>query len=104
MSQPPMIEVVLFHVKAGVTDAQVLAASACTQEWLIQTDGYLARELSKDDEGQWVDIVHWRSLAAAQAAAEQIMRQPCAADFMAVIDPESITMLHMKQQQHFILA
>ena len=104
MSQQPMLEVVLFHVKAGVTDTQVLAASAKTQEWLAQADGYLARELSKDDEGQWLDIVHWRTLAAAQAAAEQIMQQPCAADFMAIIDPERITMLHVKQQQHFMLA
>ena len=104
MSQQPVLEVVLFHVKPGVTDTQVLAASAKTQEWLAQVDGYLARELSKDDEGQWVDIVHWRTLTAAQAAAEQMMRQPCAADFMAVIDPGSITMLHVKQQQHFMLA
>lgn len=101
MSQQPILEVVLFRAKAGVSDEQVLQGSAQIQPWLAGAPGYLKRAISKDDSGQWVDIVHWRTLAEAHQAAEKLMAEPSAAAFMAVIDPESVTMLHVQQQQAF---
>jgi len=97
----PVLEIVHFRVKPGVSDEQVLAASTQTQEWISQCPGYLARELSKTTEGQWIDIVHWRTLAEAQAAAQQIMQEPCAAPFMALLDPTQVTFYHLEQQQAF---
>lgn len=100
----PVLEIVHFRVKAGVSDEQVLAASAQAQEWVSQRPGYLARELSKNAEGQWIDIVHWRSLAEAQAAAQQIMQEPCAANLMALLDPAQITIDHLESKQAFSAA
>lgn len=100
MSQPTL-EVVLFRAKAGVSDAQVLHSSAQIQRWLENAQGYLKREVSKGDDGQWVDIVHWRSLAEAQQAAQQLMADPAAADLMSFIDPENVTLLHVEQRQQF---
>jgi hypothetical protein len=97
----PVLEIVHFRVKPGVSDADVCAASAETQAWLSNAPGYLARELSKNEEGQWIDIVHWRTLAEAQQAAQQIMQEPCAANFMALLDPEQISMHHVEQKQYF---
>ena len=101
MSQQPILEVVLFRAKAGVSDDQVLQGSAQIQPWLAGAAGYLKREVSKGEDGQWVDLVHWRSLAEAQQAAEQLMAEPTAAAFMSMIEPESITMLHVQQQVAF---
>lgn len=100
-SQKPILEVVLFRTKAGVSDEQVLQGSAQIQPWLEKAAGYLNRQLSKNADGQWVDLVQWRTLAEAHQAAEQLMAEPSAAAFMAMIDPESITMLHVQQQQTF---
>lgn len=97
----PILEVVLFRAKAGVADEQVLHGSAQLQPWLEGAAGYLSRKLNKGEDGQWVDLVHWRTLAEAHQAAEQLMAEPSAAAFMAMIDPESITMLHVQQQQAF---
>lgn len=97
----PVLEVVHFRVKPGVVDADVLAASAETQTWLAHMPGYLKREVSKNDDGQWIDMVHWRSLSEAQAAAQAIMQQPCAANFMSILDPEALTMDHLEQKQYF---
>lgn len=101
MSQQPTLEVVLFRAKMGVSDEQVLHGSAQIQHWLEGAAGYVKREVSKGDDGQWVDIVHWRSLVDAQQAAQQLMADPAAADLMSFIDPESITMLHVEQRQQF---
>jgi predicted enzyme related to lactoylglutathione lyase len=100
-SLPSILEVVLFRAKAGVSDEEVLQGSAQIQPWLAGAAGYLKREVSKGEDGQWVDIVHWRSLAEAQQAAEQLMAEPTAAEFMRMLDPESITMLHVQQQVTF---
>jgi predicted enzyme related to lactoylglutathione lyase len=99
--EPPVLELVHFRVKPGVRDEQVLAASAETQTWLEKVPGYLAREVSKNEEGQWIDLVHWRTLADAQAAAQLIMQEPCAANFMALLDPEQMTMVHVARKQYF---
>jgi hypothetical protein len=101
MSQQPTLEVVLFRAKAGISDEQVLKASSEIQRWLEGAAGYLKREVSKNEEGQWVDIVHWRTLAEAQQAAQQLMADPSAADLMSFIDPESVSMLHLARQQQF---
>lgn len=101
MSQQPILEVVLFRAKAGVSDEQVLQGSAQIQPWLAGAPGYLKRTISKDDNGQWVDVVHWRTLAEAHQAAEKLMAEPSAVAFMTAIDPESVTMLHVQQQQTF---
>lgn len=100
-SQQPILEVVLFRAKAGVADEQVLQGSAQIQPWLEHADGYLSRQLSKSEDGQWVDLIHWRTLAEAHQAAEQLMAEPTAAAFMSMIEPESITMLHVQQQVAF---
>ena len=101
MSQQPTVEVVLFRAKAGISDEQVLHGSAQIQQWLESAAGYLKREVSKGDDGQWVDIVHWRTLTEAQQAAQQLMADPAAADLISFIDPESVTMLHVAQRQQF---
>lgn len=100
-SSPPILEVVLFRAKAGVADEQVLQGSAQIQPWLAGAAGYLNRKLSKGEDGQWVDLVEWRTLAEAHHAAEQLMAESSAAAFMSLIDPESVTMLHVQQQQAF---
>ena len=96
-----ILEIVHFRVRPDVDDSAVLAASAETQAWLARMPGYRTREVSKNEEGQWVDIVHWRSLPEAQAAAHEIMQQPCAANFMQMLDPEQITMFHLTRKQYF---
>ena len=97
----PVLEIVHFRTKPGVSAVDVLAASAETQEWLGQMPGYLQRELSQNDDGLWIDIVHWRSFSEAQAAAQEIMQQPYAANFMTMLDPEQLAMYHLERKQLF---
>lgn len=94
MHNGPTTEIVLFKLNAGASEEEFVAAAKAVEGWLHQADGFVDRELSRNDEGQWVDIVHWQSLAQAHAAAEQIMSTPEGQRFGSFIDGNSILMLH----------
>lgn len=99
MSDKSIVEVVLFRLNPGVDETEFLAASAGVELFLRGTGGFIQRELLQNEEGQWVDVVHWRSQAEAYAAAEKIMSDPRGQKFGAFIDPSSITMLHLQPRQ-----
>lgn len=88
------IEIVLFELAEGVAENDFLNAVAAMQDDLNQMSGYIDRELSRDENGRWVDVLHWGSLEEATAAAEAIMSWPSGQTFGSMIDPESIQMLH----------
>jgi hypothetical protein len=91
------IELVQFRLKVGVEQAAFLAAVAATQAAIERLPGYLSRELLKQDDGLWVDLVHWRSKAAALAAAEAFGTLPEVASFGAMINESQLAMLHLDQ-------
>jgi quinol monooxygenase YgiN len=86
-------EIVLYRLKPDTNRDRFLAISAQATAWLQQQPGYLGRELLADD-GQWVDLVQWASMDDALAAANAFMDVPEAAAFMALVDPDSVRMLH----------
>ena len=86
-------EIVLFKLKDGVLDAQILEASDALQRDLEGMAGYLSRRLLKTDDGQWIDLVEWESLDAAHHASEAIMPRPSAQRFMDLVDMPSVTVL-----------
>ena len=86
-------EIVLFKLKDGISDAQILEASDALQRDVQGMDGYLARRLLKTGDGQWIDVVEWESLDAAHRAAEVVMPRPSALRFMDLVDMPSVTVL-----------
>jgi hypothetical protein len=92
-----VLEIAIFKLQAGISDAAVLQASEALMPALRRMEGYIKRELVKGDDGEWVDIVHWQSLDAAQRAADTIMSEPSAEAFMQMIDPSTIQMRHCHQ-------
>ena len=90
-------ELVLFKLKPGIDQEAVQAAATQMMPWLRQQPGFLRRELSASDTGQWVDIVHWTDLGSAQQAATVVMSAPEAHTFMTLLDEEQITMVHLHQ-------
>lgn len=99
--QTETVEIVLFELAAGVSDAEFLAAAQALEPWLEAVGGFQRRELSRDAEGHWVDIVYWDSLAQAQQAAAQIMESEVGQQFGSKIAGESIQMFHMSPAHRF---
>ena len=92
-----IIEVVWFKANSKVTEAQLATAAQGLAPVLAARDGFIGRELAHDGE-QWVDIVHWRDLAAAQAASEAVVAIPACQRFFAMIDHDSLRMLHCQRK------
>lgn len=91
-----VVEVVLFRLNDGVTEAQFLEAAQPTFDLLQSTDGYINRQLTINDEGLWVDVVNWANMEAAMKAAESIMQSDIGIAFGSLIDVESMQMHHLQ--------
>jgi len=95
---PSVVEIVLFRLKAGSDTAAFLQAAQATFELLTSFKGYIDRELSASDDGQWVDVVHWATMTDAQQAAGHIMNHAAGQAFGQFIDPDTMAMYHVHPQ------
>lgn len=92
-----IVELAQFKTKSGISDTEVLAASHEAQEgFLAKCKGFVSRELLKSDDGEWVDILHWKTMEDAQKAMQDMMASPSTKKFNEVIDPSSIKMMHLE--------
>lgn len=82
-----LVEWAPFRLAAHADATQLLAASAAFQDdFLRHRPGFLHRELLEDGAGGWVDLVHWRDEAAAQAALEAAMASGACAGYFSLIE------------------
>ncbi len=94
--EAPVIEVAIFNPKPGVTDEALVEAAAKSTAFLERTPGFVRRELGVSSEGdRWVDVLHWTDLESALKAAELFLEAPECQDFVAAIDMEGASMLHL---------
>lgn len=86
-------EIVRFSLVPQIELGAFIDAAAATGNWLAEQPGYIRRSLSNSN-GVWTDVVMWRDLVSAEAAAAAIGGAPGAAKFLAMIDGKSVTMRH----------
>ena len=79
------LEVVLFTVKQGERDA-FLARRPAAMEVLAGYDGFVDARLAEYEDGTWIDVVQWRSLEEAKAAADTVLEHEAARDWGQHID------------------
>lgn len=93
-----IVEIAQFKLAAGVDEQGFLKeAEAVQRDFLEKQNGYMDREILKGGDGQWIDIVHWRSMEDAKHAADAIMQDPACLGFLQKIDPASVKMFHLQQ-------
>lgn len=90
----PVIEIVSFRVLDGTSQRDFLAAAAGTDAALRLQPGFVSRKLLQSPDGTWIDLVEWKDLPKAQAAAQAMMEEPSFRPFMAMIDPATVKMSH----------
>jgi heme-degrading monooxygenase HmoA len=95
-----VIEMTQFRLVNDVADQEFLREAEQVQHvFLEKQPGYIDRELLKDEAGEWVDLLHWETAAQARAAAQAMLQEPTCQGFIAMIDLQSITMLHFERQK-----
>jgi hypothetical protein len=91
-----IMEMVSFALASGTDAVAVRARARDIDEWLAARPGFIRRTLvGPDAEGRYTDIVHWRTMTDANAAAELIMKEPSAGAFMALIDGPTVRLSHV---------
>ncbi|MEV4176021.1 antibiotic biosynthesis monooxygenase [Nonomuraea sp. NPDC049709] len=70
------IELARFRVRQGTQDRLVTERPEMVAALRRQFPGCLAAYLTKGDDGEWLDVVLWRSRAEAQHAAREVNSVP----------------------------
>ena len=94
-----ILEVVMFKAADGVAENDLNAALSMLQTKVEQFAGYQKRTVYRDPNGQYIDLVWWDSLAQAEHAAAEVMKDADVAAFMQLVDPNTINMLHLEAVQ-----
>jgi hypothetical protein len=92
-----ILELVTFRTQDGVSERQFDEAVRSVGDFLAEQPGFLSRQVATvDTDGSRVDLVWWKNLDDARAAAESIRTDPRAASFMACLDPDSVRLSHAR--------
>ena len=90
-----VLELVVFRLREGATRDQLLSTAGGVSDWIGEQPGFISRELVHDPEGgRWIDLVWWRTIEEARAAAELALTSESCAPMFSLIDMESATMVH----------
>jgi heme-degrading monooxygenase HmoA len=101
MTDAATVEVALFRLRPGVDEAAFLRASAAIVPAVRAFGGFRRRTLYRSEDGRWVDLVDWASLADAQRAAEAALTSPACRPFLALIDEADDVMLHARPVRRY---
>lgn len=89
----PVIEVVTLTLKNGVSYAEFAPVDkAVGSEHVARQPGFISRESAAGKNGEWLVIVHWRSVADADASMASFSSAPAAQKFVSLIDPATMVM------------
>ncbi len=84
-----MIEIRVFSLKTGVSEADFLAADVRVQtEFAPFQPGFIRRTTARGEgNDSWLVLTLWGSAGLASEAAETLRTDPAGAAFMDLIDP-----------------
>lgn len=89
-----VIEVVRFRTNDGVSESAFAKSAETVNEFLKKCPGFVARRLSRADDGEWIDHVEWETMDAAKQASDAFMKRSDLAEFVTAIDEGSVVMRH----------
>jgi hypothetical protein len=90
-----VLELVVFTLDEGVSRERFLGTNDAVSSWISQQPGFISRELSYDaDDDRWIDVIWWKTMADAHAAADLATTSDSCAPMFALIDLESALIAH----------
>lgn len=96
---PVVIEIAKFKLAAGVTAAEFKPLDRAVEiQHVRKQPGFISRESAAGDNGEWLVIVHWKSVKDAEASMASFATAPAAQAFMSKIVPSTMTMQRYVKQ------
>ena len=100
MNKQIITEVINFTIVPGITDEDFIQRVQKLEEKFHKTlHGYIDSELAKGKDGQWVMLMHWKSLEEVKQASKLMMQTPSTEDFRKALDPKSVKIVLLDQKQ-----
>lgn len=89
-----VVEIARFELGSDTDPAAFADANdRVTTDYIAHQPGFLgSREAASNEDGVWVVIVKWDSIAAAEASMAKFMDDPVNAGFIAGMNAETLTM------------
>jgi hypothetical protein len=90
-----VLELVVFKLNEGVSRDEFLETVDPVSAWVAEQPGFISRDLVYDAEGdRWIDVLWWRSMEDAKAAAERAVTSTSCQPMFALIETGSELMAH----------
>jgi hypothetical protein len=100
-----VLELVVYKLNPGVSREQFLETNPGAVAWISNQPGFISRDCVSDVKGdRWVDLVWWESIEHAETAAQRATTSESCAPMFALIDMDSMLMLHGQQAMATISA
>jgi len=93
-----IIEAVTFKLAQGISEADFLKTVPASNEFIKSRKGFIARRLSKGEDGTWLEHIEWENMAVAKSASDAFMKEPSLAPMMQAIDGASAIVQHNQLQ------
>ena len=88
-----IIEIATFKLKEGLSPASFLPFDKAVEEKLVSKNhGFISRQSGATADGEWLVIVHWETVEDVDASMASFADSPAAAEFMANLQPETMSM------------
>ncbi|MCH8487325.1 MAG: hypothetical protein LAT75_10715 [Candidatus Cyclonatronum sp.] len=97
------IELVTFNTKPEFDQREVKASLESLNAIVSTYKGFISRQLARNEDGKWMDLVFWESMEDAHAAAEAIMKLEAAQMAFRVIDEQTMSFHHFKPVSRYPL-
>ncbi|MEM9073584.1 MAG: hypothetical protein AAGE52_34150 [Myxococcota bacterium] len=91
-----VMELVKFRVTKEASPKAIAEGSRELTDWARGQPGFVSRVLvGPDERGTYTDIVRWKSMEAAKAAADVMPTVDSLKGFMTLLDMTSVEMAHV---------
>lgn len=92
----PVIETVRYRLKEGISTDQAVSAWEESQSFAKAQKGFLGRKIAVNEEGEFLDLVEWVSMADAKAASANFDpgKFPELLGLVQALDESSMVMTH----------
>ena len=85
-------DIISYKLAEGITEERLLkVASQIIKDWMSKLDGFIDWEITKNDAGEYTDIVHWTTKEAAKKAELEMGNIPNAMDWYSCYEQGSIS-------------
>ena len=89
------VEVIHFRMAEGADEQEFIREDERVgREYTPTQPGFRGRESAKNDQGDWVVIVHWDDTQSAKASMEKFLNDPTAKRFLELMDSDTYSMVH----------